>query len=147
MRSIPALGLLASAILLAAGCSLAQQTPAPSGPAAAASGAVPCCGPGYGPEPSPGGGPSGRGPMMGGPGGGGGPMMGAPRVGSDYTPGWSMMTPAERDEHRQRMFSAKTPEECRQIVEEHRKLMTERAKSRGIASMPGPRHDACAAGG
>ena len=82
-----------------------------------------------------------------GPGPGGGPGYGrggmGPRVGGDYTPGWSMMTPGERDEHRQRMHSAKTPEECRQIVDEHRKLMEQRAKERGVTPGPGPRQNAC----
>lgn len=81
------------------------------------------------------------------PGPGRGPMMGGPRVGSDYTPGWMMMTPEERDEHHRRMLSVRTPEECRQLLEEHRKLMTERARARGMGAMPGPRRDACAAAG
>lgn len=70
-----------------------------------------------------------------------------PWAGSDYTPGWGMMTPAERDQHRQRLSSAKTPEECRQIMEEHQKLMAERAKERGVSPMPGPRRDACGTAG
>lgn len=71
-----------------------------------------------------------------------GPMAG---YGSEYTPGWSMMTPAERDKHRQQMQSVTTAAECQQARDEHHKLMAERAKERGVANMPGPRRDACAA--
>jgi len=66
-----------------------------------------------------------------------------PRAGRDFTPGWMMMSRAERDAHRQQMLNAKSAEECRQIRDEHLKQMTERAKAKGLA-MPGPRHDACA---
>lgn len=41
------------------------------------------------------------------------------------------------------MLNAKTAEQCRQIRDEHLKLMNERAKARGTR-MPGPRRDACA---
>lgn len=71
-----------------------------------------------------------------------GPM--GPRFGQDFTPGWMMMTPEERDEHRRRMQSARTPEECRQLLDEHRKLMESRAKDRGMGNMRAPRRDACA---
>ena len=54
------------------------------------------------------------------------------------------MTPEERDEHRRRMQSARTPEECRQLLDEHRKLMESRAKERGMGNMRAPRRDACA---
>jgi hypothetical protein len=87
--------------------------------------------PGYGPGYGPGGGRGPRGRMH----------FGA---GPDFTPGWGMMTPQEREQHRQQMGNAKTPDECRQLRDEHRKLMQERARERGIATMPGPRHDACA---
>lgn len=70
-----------------------------------------------------------------------GPGMG--RFGAEATPGWSMMTPQERDEHRQRMLSATTREECRKAMDEHRKIMEDRAKERGIP-MRQPRRDACA---
>ncbi len=118
-RTIPAA--LAAISLLQAGAALAQQAPPP-----ATQGATP---PAAGARPGPG-------PRPGG-------AMG-PRFGRDYTPGWSMMTPQERDAHRERMHSARNAEECRQALDEHRKLMQERAKERGIASMPGPRRDACA---
>jgi hypothetical protein len=67
-----------------------------------------------------------------------------PRFGRDYTPGWSMMSRAERDEHHKRMVEARTPDECRAVRDEHRKLMEQRAKERGRPNMPGPRYDACA---
>ncbi len=72
-----------------------------------------------------------------------GPGGKGPRMGPDHTPGWHMMNQAERDEHQRRMLAARTPEECRQLMEEHRRRMQERASARG-AAMPGPRHDACA---
>ena len=72
-----------------------------------------------------------------------GPGMG-PRVGRDYTPGWGMMSGAERDAHRQQMMGATSVEECRRIRDEHLKLMAERARERGMSNMPIGRHDACA---
>jgi len=81
-------------------------------------------------------------PVATGPGGGTRRGMG-PRFGRDYTPGWQMMTGKERAEHRRRMAAVRTPDECRTVRDEHRKLMEQRAKERGRASMPGPRHDAC----
>jgi len=73
-----------------------------------------------------------------------GPRAGmGPGIGNGFTPGWAMMSRAERDAHRQQMLNATSAEECRRIRDEHLKLMTERAKARGV-TMPGPRHDACA---
>ena len=76
----------------------------------------------------------------------GGMMQGGSgaRAGSDFTPGWMMMEPAERDEHRQAMLAARTPEECRKLRDEHMARMQERARARGMASMPMPQMDACA---
>lgn len=65
-----------------------------------------------------------------------------PRVGGDFTPGWSMMSPQERDAFHQRMRDAKNRQECEQMMTEHRQLMQERAKQRGMP-MHGPRSDAC----
>ena len=53
----------------------------------------------------------------------------------DNTRGWGMMSRDERTEHRDRMLSIKTYDECVAYLEEHRKLMDERAKERG---RPGP---------
>jgi hypothetical protein len=119
MRFHPLFTALCVATLLHAGAASGQQATPP----AAAGTASQATRPGPGPGP--------RGPM-------------GPRFGQDYTPGWSMMTPQERDDHRQRMHSAKTPDDCRKIVDEHRKLMADRAKERGMGSFRGPRRDACA---
>lgn len=64
-----------------------------------------------------------------------------PRTGPEHTPGWHMMNQAERDEHHRRMLAARTPEECRQAMDEHRRRMQERAGPRGMTMPP---HDACA---
>jgi hypothetical protein len=76
-----------------------------------------------------------------------GPGMGygrGGRWGADYTPGWSMMSEAERNEHRSRMQSAQTYDDCIAYRDQHHKLMAERAKERGQAMPAQPRHDACA---
>lgn len=79
------------------------------------------------------------------PGGGMGPGggRGAARWGSDFTPGWALMTPQERTEHRDRMRAMKTYEECKAYQEQHHALMAARAKERGQATLPQPRRDAC----
>lgn len=84
-------------------------------------------------------GPGASGP--GGPGGGPGRMM-MGRWGADYTPGWAMMTPEERQAHQAKMTAAKTREECVAEMERHRALMQERAKERGT-TLPTPRRDPC----
>jgi hypothetical protein len=67
------------------------------------------------------------------------------RSGMDYTPGWSMLTATERKEHQERMRSMKTYEECKTYMDQHRELMTERAKEKGRGALAQPRRDACAA--
>ena len=67
-----------------------------------------------------------------------------PMTGSEYTSGWSMMSPQERDEHHRRMMSARTSEECRRMRDEHAQRMDERARAQGAAGAPVPMHDACA---
>lgn len=74
---------------------------------------------------------------------GAGPRPG-PGIGRDFTPGWAMMTAAEREAHRQQMMNATSAEECRRIRDDHLKLMAERARGRGMANMPIGRRDACA---
>lgn len=64
------------------------------------------------------------------------------RFNQNNTPGWALMTPEERAEHRNRMLSAKTYEECQQIREEHRRMMEERAKEKGV-TLNTPRSNAC----
>lgn len=66
------------------------------------------------------------------------------RYGPSYAPGWSLMNSGERSAYRQQMLAAKTAGECRSVVSEHRALMTERAKSRGLGPVPGPRRNPCA---
>lgn len=98
-------------------------------------------GPGGGPGPT-GAGPAASAPGMGmgmGPGGG----RGAARWGSDYTPGWALMTQQERNEHRERMRSMKSYEECNAYQQQHHEQMAERAKERGGKALAQPRRDAC----
>jgi len=124
---------LASVVGLAAGGVLAQ----PAGGK----------GPGAGPGPM-GAGPAASSPGAGmGAGAGMGPggQRGMARWGSEVTPGWSLMTPAERNEHRERMRSMKTYEECKAYQAEHHEQMAARAKERGGKPLPQPRRDGCAA--
>jgi hypothetical protein len=92
---------------------------------------------------APGAGPGASAPGMGmGPGRHGGRGMGA-HAGPGFTPGWSLMTPAERSEHQARMRSMKTHEECKTAMDEHHALMAARAKERGGKVLPQARRDAC----
>jgi len=68
----------------------------------------------------------------------------AARSGSDYTPGWSMMSKQERDEHRKRLQEMKTYEECQAYLEQHRAQMEARAKEQGRKALAQARRDACA---
>jgi len=96
-------------------------------------------GPGAGAGPM-GAGPGASAPGMGmGPGGG----RGAAHWGSDYTPGWALMSQQERNEHRDRMRSMKTYEECKTYQEQHHAQMAARAQERGGKPLPQPRQDAC----
>lgn len=95
----------------------------------------------------------GMGPRMGGGhmmgSGTGGPMGMGPGMGmmadETNTPGWSMMTPEERDAHRARMRSATSREECERFMQEHHQRMTDRAKERGMPAPAGPRAGSCPA--
>ena len=60
----------------------------------------------------------------------------------DNAPGWSLMTPAERSEHQNKMWAAKTYDECKTVQAEHHKVMEARAKAKGV-TLPAPRNDAC----
>lgn len=77
-----------------------------------------------------------------GPGAGPGPK-GAGQWGADVTPGWGLMTPQERNEHRDRMRAMKTYEECKTYQAQHHEQMAARAKERGGAALAQPRRDAC----
>lgn len=61
---------------------------------------------------------------------------------SSTVPGWQLMTPAERTEHQNKMRSMKTYDECKAYHEEHRKLMEQRAKDKGVTLMT-PRRNPC----
>lgn len=75
---------------------------------------------------------------------GGGMQRGGPRWGENTTPGWSMMTDDERRQHREKMQSMKSHDECMAYRDQHHQQMMERAKAKGM-NMPGkPRRDACA---
>jgi len=79
-----------------------------------------------------------------GPGMQGGPH-GAGRWGSDFTPGWAMMSPKEREEHRARMQGAKTYDGCKAMQQQHHEAMAARARERSAsAPLAQPRRDACA---
>jgi len=81
---------------------------------------------------------------QGGPMQGQGPMGGRGLYGSNYTAGWALMTPEERAEHRKKMRAAKTYDDCRKVMDDHHKLMGERAKEKGAAApLPQPRRDGC----
>lgn len=85
----------------------------------------------------------GAGPMGPGKGMGGGPMHGW-RMTHDNTPGWSLMTAAERQAHHDKMMSMTDHAACTAYMAQHQAQMAERAKQRGGAAPARPRHDACA---
>jgi hypothetical protein len=72
-----------------------------------------------------------------------GPMHGW-HMNRDNTPGWSMMTRAERREHHDRMAAMTDHAQCAAYMQQHHATMAERAKTRGHAMPAMPRHDACA---
>ena len=89
-------------------------------------------------------GPGASAPGMGmGPGMGGGRGPGA-RAGAADTPGWAMMTPAERSEHMTHMRAMQTLGECKAYVQKHHDEMAARAKERGAKVLAQPRRDPCA---
>ena len=136
IRLILKASIAASAIALLAGTALAQSG-AGAGPGAgagkpAATPAMPASGMGMG---------SGMGSGMGAdmkP--GRGHMA---QWGTDFTPGWSMMTRAERNEHREHMRSVKTYEECTTYRDQMHDKMAARIKDKGGKPMAEPRRDAC----
>lgn len=58
------------------------------------------------------------------------------------TRGWSLMTAEERVAHRDKMWSAKSYNECKAIQDENHQAMTERAKVQG-KTLPTPRWNGC----
>lgn len=123
MKSVQAL-LLASLIGLSAGIALAQ--------------------PGSGKGPGPGAGPMGGAPPANASGTNPASRPGAARTGSDYTAGWALMTRQERNEHRDRLRTMKTYEECHAYQVQHHEQLAARAKERGSKALAQPRRDACA---
>jgi hypothetical protein len=67
----------------------------------------------------------------------------AARVGPDYTHGWDMMSPQERNAYREKMIAAPTRDECRRLRDEQVKAAARQARNRGIKDVPNPRYDAC----
>jgi hypothetical protein len=65
------------------------------------------------------------------------------RMNRDNTPGWSMMTRAERREHHDKMSAMTDHGACTAYMEKHHAQMSERAKARGRTVPAKPRHDAC----
>ncbi len=129
---------LAGLLGLSAGVVFAQPDGVGRGPGAGA---------GAGPM---GAGPLGAGPMQAGPaasapgmGMGMGPGGGAARWGSDATPGWTLMTPQERQAHGKRMRAMTTYAECRAYQDKHHAEMAARAKRLGGTPLSQPRRDAC----
>lgn len=97
--------------------------------------------PGKGPGPQAGPAAAASGPAASAPGPGAGPRA---RWGSDYTPGWSMMTPQERNEHRARLRSMQSYDECVAYMAQHREQMAARAKEQGRRALGTPPRDPCA---
>ena len=67
-----------------------------------------------------------------------GPMRGHPR-------GEPLLTMEERTAHRDKLFAAKTIEECRAARAETHALVVSRAKEKGVEVPPAPRRDRCEA--
>ena len=65
------------------------------------------------------------------------------RWGSDYTPGWSLMTEQERIEHQQRVRSMTGYGNCKAYMEQHHQQMAGRAKESGAQMPAQPRNDPC----
>jgi hypothetical protein len=88
----------------------------------------------------------GGGHMMGsGTGMGMGQGMGMGANAQDGTPGWSMMTPEEREAHQARMKSATSREQCEHYMQEHQQRMADRARQRGLPAPTAPHADHCPA--
>ena len=105
--------------------------------------AQPGGGPGPGKGPGAGMGPGGAGPAASAPGRGMGRGRAGGRAGADYTPGWTLMTSQERAEHRARMRSMTSYDECKAYQEQTHEQMAARAKERGGKPLAQPRRDAC----
>lgn len=67
------------------------------------------------------------------------------RWGEGTTPGWALMTAAERKEHRERMRAMQDFDECQAFMVQHREQIAIRARNRGITGLRAPRRDPCEA--
>jgi hypothetical protein len=65
-------------------------------------------------------------------------------TGPENTPGWPMMSAQEQREHRNRMRSFRTYQECAAYRDQHRNEMAARAAERRLGAPPAPRRDVCA---
>lgn len=127
MRLLVTSSVAASAMALL-GTSALAQAQGGAGPAAGAASAAS----------APGGMGMGMGPGM-------GPGRGrTTQWGTNFTPGWSMMTLAERNAHRDHMRAMTTYEECKTYMDQHHEQMATRAKEKGGKALAQPRRDACA---
>ncbi len=74
---------------------------------------------------------------------GGGARWGRGSAGSpDTVRGWMLMTPEERTTQQAKMRAVKTYDECRNVQGEHRALMEERARDKGL-TLFAPRGNPC----
>lgn len=64
--------------------------------------------------------------------------------GSDDTPGWSMMTRQERQDHRTKLRAMTGYAECKAYMDQHHQQMVERAKDKKRSVPSQPRRDVCA---
>jgi hypothetical protein len=64
--------------------------------------------------------------------------------GPKKTSGWSMMDKKERSEHREKMRSMKSYDECKAYVDDHHAKMMDRAKEKGRTLPSTSSQDACA---
>ena len=65
------------------------------------------------------------------------------RIGPGNTPGWSLMTPQERAEHRSKMMGFTNYEDCASYLAEHHAMMQERARKQGATLPSEPRPGFC----
>jgi hypothetical protein len=65
------------------------------------------------------------------------------RAGRSFTPGWSMMSAEEREEHRERMGKITSYDDCKVYLQQHHDKMVERAKEQGGKRLGKPWRDAC----
>ena len=76
-----------------------------------------------------------------------------PASGSGYGPGYghgwgggggaALLTPEERSAFHDAMHAVKTLDECNAVAAQHRQLLEQRAKEKGLAAPAGPRGNMC----